>query len=207
MSQATPGTEFIQLGLRGGTASAIADLHSLMHDIGTARNCAGAYVAWMQPEAPSGEEADLTKMALWSTCCVSYRRVFASGKGHLDAQRPRLKLNKDWTNALSPEQLETHSAVLDMANQHIAHRVNDLEQVKVVAMLAPPPLPQSIAGVGALMIHLVGPEVVVAERLITVCDLLLANAEQENRRLSDLATQGLLQQGIGQLYEAAAKQQ
>lgn len=140
-----------------------------------------AYVAWNQAGAPSGPDADMMKRALWTSCCISYRRVFTSGKGHLDPQRPRLRLNKDWTNSLTLEQLQAHNDVLDSANQHIAHRVNDLEQVRVMALLNPPPLQQGIAGVGYFMLHMVGPEQAVAERLIAVCDVLLSAAEQGSK--------------------------
>ena len=43
----------------------------------------------------------------------------------------------------------------------------------------------TVAGVGAMMLHMVGPEPIVPERLVTVCDLLLSSAEQEIARLND----------------------
>jgi|GEM_PF-5451535 len=61
-----------------------------------------------------------------------------------------------------------------MADQHVAHRVSDLEQMKFLVALTPPPLPRAVAGVGTMMVHMIGPEAVVADGLIEICDVLLA---------------------------------
>ena len=111
--------------------------------------------------------------------------TFSSGKGHLDSQRPRLKLRADWTNSLTPEQLAAHQVVLAAANQHIAHRVSDLEQILVQALLAPPPMPREVVGVATPMLFSVGPDQIVAEQLVTICDLLLAVSQQQYDQLAN----------------------
>ena len=148
---------YLQLGLKGKMAGNIADLQSLLGDIPFARACAKAYVERIEQDAPAGPEADLLKRALWTACCISYRRVFAKGKGHLHPQKPRTRPGENFTAALTPEQLEAHNQVLETADKHIAHRVGELEQVRVTALLNPPPLPRAVVGVPTEVVHCVGP--------------------------------------------------
>lgn len=121
------GAEYLQLALSGTSAGQIADLQSLLGDIQFARDCAQHYL-------DSPPDADLVRQALWTASCIAYRRVFTSGKGHLNPQTPRLRPNQNFTAALTTEQLKAHDEVLAIANKHIAHRVGELVQVVVLAL-------------------------------------------------------------------------
>jgi hypothetical protein len=160
----------------------------------------------MGPGGPQGPDGDKLRRAIWTTACISYRRVFTSGKGHLNPQTPRLKPNDNFTAALTPEQLEAHNNVLETANRHVAHRVNELEQVLISALLNPPPLPRAIATIGSMIIHYSGPTVELAERFITVCDVLLVGTHQEQGRVTQHALTLLQQRDLDETYAAAETQ-
>ena len=197
--------QYLQLSIQGGSTGAIADLESLAGDIEYARWCAHTYLEGIGPDGPQEPEATNFKRALWTACCITYRRVFTNGKGHINPQTPRLKPNDSFTAALTPEQLEAHNEVLETANRHVAHRVNELEQVKIFAVLNPPPLPRAVAGVGRMMIHYVGPtDPALVQRFITVCDLLLGSTIQERDRLSGEALEAIQQRAdLDQMYADA----
>ncbi|MGE2833889.1 hypothetical protein [Mycobacterium sp. SMC-4] len=194
---------YIPVSLSGGTASDIADLVSIMGDLEFARNCAAGY---LQRLGKAGEENELLARALWTACCISYRRVFTTGKGHLEPGKPRLKLKPTWTDNLTPHQLAAHESVLDTANKHVAHRVSDLEQVLVQGLLAPPPLPREMVGVAAPILHMVGATQQEAEQLISVCDLLLNVSDQQWSLLVD-EIKVHFNKNIDPLYEKVEAQQ
>lgn len=109
-----------------------------------------------------------------------------------------------WTTLLTPDQLSAHNDTLRMANQHIAHRVADHEGAVVVAVLTPPPAPREVAGVGQMLAHMIGPEVVVAERLASVGEVLLGLFNTEAERLGGLIRTRLGQANIDDLYAASS---
>jgi len=201
------GIAFLQLGIQGGTTGAIADLLSLAGDVEYARWCAQTYLQWMSTGGPQGPEADNLRRAIWTAACISYRRVFTSGKGHLNPQTPRQRPNDNFTAALTSEQLAVHNSVLETANRHVAHRVNELEQVIISALLNPPPLPRAISNIATMMLHYLGPkDAEEVEHFIAVCDLLLAGTRHEYGRLSDQALEDLRQRDLDEMYAAAEAQ-
>jgi hypothetical protein len=203
-----PLIQYLQLGLVGDSAGALADLKSLAGDVQYARWCAATYLQWMTGGGPEGPDADNLKRAIWTTCCITYRRVFTNGKGHISPQQPRPKPNENFPAALTPEQLEAHNSVLDTANRHVAHRVNELEMVSVSVVLTPPPMERGIVGIGTMLAHYAGPiEVPVVERFIEVCDLLTAGTEQHFQLLSQQAVELLKQRDLDEMYAEVAKQQ
>ena len=60
-------------------------------------------------------------------------------------------------DSLNEELKKAHDEVLDMADKHFAHRVSELEQIQVFLMLASPPTPKAVIGVGHLMATFIGP--------------------------------------------------
>jgi hypothetical protein len=207
MTPQSPESGYLELALKGKTPGEIADLQSLLADIRFARSCAKGYVEQIE-QHPLGEpDPDLLKRALWTACCISYRRVFTKGKGHLHPQRPRTRPPDDFTASLTPEQLEAHNKVLDTADKHIAHRVGELEQVRVWALLNPPPLPRAVVGLPTKVVGYVGPDVETAKRFITVCELLFTGIHDEYKRVSAVFLT-LLQHGdVDQMYADAQKAQ
>ncbi|BAX99797.1 hypothetical protein MSTE_04503 [Mycobacteroides stephanolepidis] len=200
------GVEYLQLGLSGKTAGMVADLVSIQRDIVFAQQCAEGYLS-RAPTGPSTQGEDsLVAQALWSAGAISYRRAFTSGRGHLVSKGQRLKLHEAWTDMLAPEQLVAHEKILEMTNQHIAHRVGDHEGVRIIALLTPPPMPRAIAGVGHMLLHMIGPEACLAERMLEICGMLNQGLEQEISNGNDLLTMWLSEQDINELYAASESQ-
>jgi hypothetical protein len=195
---------FPQVGLSGQLAGAIADLVSLERDVSFARDCALTYAKNAHPiDTPKDDNTRFLCQAVWAAGAISYRRAFTSGKGHLVKQGSRLKINDRWKDILEPELLAAHGRVMETANQHIAHRVGDEEGVRIVAVLNPPPGPRAVAAIGHMLIHAVGPEPVVAERLTQVCTVLLELIATEKARLEAILLEKLREQDVNQLYAAA----
>lgn len=203
MSTPTPQA-FPQVGLTGPMPGALADLQSLVNDVEFARQCALGYVAYASPTPTPPPDQALVARALWFAGAIAYRRAFTSGRGHLVAGGSRLKIKDAWTTLLTPDQLSAHNDTLRMANQHIAHRVADHEGAVVVAVLTPPPAPREVAGVGQMLAHMIGPEVVVAERLASVGEVLLGLFNTEAERLGGLIRTRLGKANIDDLYAASS---
>lgn len=60
-------------------------------------------------------------------------------------------------DALDEDSRRAHDAVLDRANTHIAHRVSDAEQGRVILMLNNPALGPAVAGISWATARYVGP--------------------------------------------------
>jgi hypothetical protein len=68
----------------------------------------------------------------WGSALVAYRRAFNDGKGFGSVpRRAKLRVPPELVEALDPGLKSVHEESLENANRHIAHRVNDLSQVKV----------------------------------------------------------------------------
>ena len=142
--------------------------------------------------------------ALWNAGAISYRRAFGSGRGHLVLQGKRLRLDERFVALLNEEQKGAHQLVLDMANQHIAHRVGDHEGAIVLAFLEPPPSEPGIAGVGTMAARMLGPEREVAEHLSVICGVFLEVLDAELRRhTNELATSLRATADLDALYATA----
>ncbi|SPM33101.1 hypothetical protein MycrhN_3229 [Mycobacterium rhizamassiliense] len=193
--------------LTGDAGGQIADFLSLAGDISFARDCAASYVRWERGDATAGGEQvdDMIKRALWTSCCIAYRRVFTSGKGYIPG-KPRTRPTETFVAALNPEQLAAHEEVLDTANKHIAHRVSDLEQILVQVVLQPPPFPRDIATITTQLLHFMGPTIEMAETFIPVCDLLLAGTQQQEASFRQGVREDLQRDHLDAMYEAIAAQ-
>lgn len=200
------GTEIPQVGISGHLAGAIADLVSLERDVSFAADCALTYANNSLPvNQPKTDEQSFFCQAVWSAGAISYRRAFMSGRGHLVNQGSRMKINDKWKDILEPELLAAHERVMENANQHIAHRVGDEEGVRVIALLNPPPGPRGVAGIGHFIVHSVGPDPIVAQRLVEVCKVLRQLINDERSRLENLLLERLGQGDLDALYAASAE--
>jgi hypothetical protein len=90
-----------------------------------------------------------------------------------------------------------------MIDQHVAHRVSDLEQVKMQVWLTPPPLPRAVAGIGPFVAYFVGPEPEVARRLIDICDAILQPIDIEIGKFLDSQIALMNRDHLDALYSAA----
>jgi hypothetical protein len=174
--------QMIMTAIEGKVPGLVADMYSIQRDLDFARQCAAGYLqhGWGNPQhQPADPEQTLISTALWSAAVIAYRRAFAVGKGHLIPKSQRFDIKGLREQVLTPEQAAIDDQLRQMADQHVAHRVSDLEQMKFLVALTPPPLPREVAGLGTMMVHMIGPEAVVAEGLIEICDALLARINQE----------------------------
>ena len=69
---------------------------------------------------------------LWTAALVAYARCFATGK--------RVPLDQVLFDSVAPHWRKEHDFFLDLRNKHIAHSVNEFEQVQVGVQLHPPSL-------------------------------------------------------------------
>jgi hypothetical protein len=159
----------------------------------------------MPPDPNENQEQKVTRQALWYAGVIAYRRAFTSGRGHLVQSGSRIKINDEWRDAVfDADQLDAHKRIWTMSDRHIAHRVAEHEGAVVVANLTPPPLPRGVVNTLVLLNKYVGPPEELAEKLITMCDLLLAVIAAEVQRLGKLLHELLEKQDIEGLYASAS---
>ena len=170
--------QLLQVGLSGPGARSLADLSSLAEDLNFASACAAEYASLVGTD----QSNPVIVRALWSAAAISYRRAFGSGKAMLEMGQSRLQLDRKavaQSVELTPEQREAHSLTLRLANKHIAHRVEDTEDVRVAAMLAPPPAPPELVALGLLHGRMLGPLPQVAVHLADVARALAQSLEAQ----------------------------
>lgn len=202
----------MMVAINGEVPGLVADLYSIQRDLDFARQCAAGYLrrgfADGQPQQPPPDpEQTLLATALWSAAVIAYRRTFAVGKGHLVPKSQRFDIKGLREQLLTPEQAAIDAQLRQMADQHVAHRVSDLEQMRFLVALTPPPFPREVAGVGPMLLHMIGPEAVVAQGLIEICDALLTRIGQELGPFIEARREQLNGvEHLDRLYEAAETQ-
>lgn len=195
----TSNSDPLNVPLHGATASDIADLTSVLIDMQSARRYAELYL--MQSPFPAGDPRGEIRQALWAASVISYRRFNAKAKSPHKKGRPRLGLAKDWTQTLTPELLAAHRKIDEIANRHIAHRVNsDMQQVVVYAKLASPPKPPEVVDVETKTQNLVRPDPALVHHLITICEHLISDTRRRRDALRARAVGYLNEQGLSQVY-------
>lgn len=172
--------------IEGKVPGLLADLFSIERDLGFARQCAAGYLQRAAFDADGQErqqaadpDRSLLAAALWSAAVTAYRRAFATGRGHLVPKNERFDIQGLRDHVLTPEQAALDADLRDMANRHVAHRVSDLEQMKYLVVLTPPPQPRAVARLMPWMLHMIGPVAAVAEGMIEICDVLLSHIARE----------------------------
>jgi hypothetical protein len=106
------------------------------------------------------DEADpthLLRRCLWESAVVTYGRCFNSGRS-AGRRQGRLKIPAVILDTMSVAEREVHGLLLEERNGHVAHRVNDLVQVKVYGVLNAPPNEPALAGMGQMTAHRVTPD-------------------------------------------------
>jgi hypothetical protein len=192
--------------IQGKFAGTICDLVSIQEDLTFARDTAVKCLADMPPGEPqsgqqaSSEQAMMAK-AVWSASLTSYRRAFAVGRGHVVPKAQRFDIQGLREEQLSPAQKATDLELRDIIDKHIAHRTSDLEQMRLLIFLNPPPLPRGVAGVGPFSIHHLSPKRELVEALIEICDVLLAPINQAINQMLERARQLAETNSIYRLYD------
>jgi hypothetical protein len=189
---------------KDGLASQLADLRSLQADFTRARNAAAVWIkADTLLQGGDEESMAVVRQSLWTSAVVHYRRGFADGKAHLAKGRPRLKLPDHWTDLLNPEQLEAHEEIWQLANRHVAHRVDERQHMAVSVMLAPPPLPRAIVGRTVLSVDLVEPVPDLVQRLHELCEILIKILSDRSGEVDKAFAEGVRSKDLDSLYDRA----
>lgn len=158
--------------LTGETPSLIADLRSIEHDL----RYAGRVFARLA-DVTSEEDADLRR-ALYDAGAIAYRRGFTTGRSLVTKNRSRTKVPDEIIGLLDDEGRRAHDAVLEHANTHIAHRVSDGEQGRVILILTNPSLGQEVQGVAYFFARFMGPDRDAALRAASTAELLAASINE-----------------------------
>lgn len=185
--------------LSGPTASDIADLTSVLIDMQSARRYAELYLRQehFSADDPRGE----IKQALWVASVISYRRIIARSKSSHTRGRPRLGLGERWTQKLSPELHASHDKIDEIANRHVAHRVDsDMQQIVVNAELVAPPQPPEVANVETQTLNQVRPDPALVHDLIAICEQLIADTRQRRNTLRANVVDQLNAHHLSQVY-------
>lgn len=192
--------DLFKVPLHGVTATDIADLTSVLIDIQSARRYAELYLK--QPPLPAGDPRGEIKQALWAASVISYRRLSAKAKSPHRKGRSRLGLDRNWTQSLTPELLAAHQRIDEIANRHIAHRVNsDMQQVIVYAELAPPPKSPEVVDVETETRNLVRPDPALVHHLIAICEQLIVDTRRRRDSLRAKAIDYLNARDLSKVYE------
>lgn len=211
-SQPPGSVHMIMTAINGKVPGLVADLYSIQSDLDFARQCGAGYLQRGfdhdgQPRQLTDPEQTLLARALWSAAVIAYRRAFAVGKGHLVPKSQRFDIQGLRAQVLTPEQAAIDTQLRQMADQHVAHRVSDLEQMRFQVALTPPPMERAVAGVGPMLLQMIGPEPVVAQGLIEICDVLLTHIDQQLWPFIEARRQELNgPEHLDGLYAAAADQ-
>jgi hypothetical protein len=138
--------------LTGEPAATLADLWSIQSDLTFVAACCDEMIT-RKAAAGDQQPGGPIDRALWEAAAVAYARCFGKGKGYLIKGRARLRLPQELIDEL--DGTEIHRSVMDLRDKHIAHRVSDAEQAKVVAALSPPPA-RAVAGILVFGARLIG---------------------------------------------------
>lgn len=178
--------EMPQVALSGPGPSTLADLYSQARDLSFAAACMRECRKIAASNDQVVESATPVPQALFNAGLISYRRAFNSGRAHLMPKKSRFSLSDVLLQALSTEQRTVHYEMLKTANGHIAHRVGEGEDARVVALLAPAPQDREVVALGSLSLQFMGPTEEFASDAIALCEFAL----------------NVLQTGINQRTEA-----
>lgn len=176
-----PGDQSIELAadlpsvsIEGGSAMVLADLVSIRHDLGFVKQlCVELRPMLGAPEPP------IACPAFWEAAVIAYGRCFRSGRPHLSSRKgvARTRLD-DWIRYLDADDVAAHERMMALRDQHVGHRVSNLEQVAVTLYLNPDPDQRAVVGLGHLLMHHVVPEAQDVGRLEEMVDRLAAGVDE-----------------------------
>lgn len=163
---------FLQVPVTDEYAAALADLMSLILDVGIAMEYADRYVECAMDQAVVADHWMLA--ALWSAMLITYRRAFTSGATLVRKGARFRGLKRVIPDQLPDDLSAIHNAFLRIADKHVAHRADDAyESCTVAAGLLAEPLPRTYVGVRVEPIRGVCPEISQAAQLSRLCTAVL----------------------------------
>jgi hypothetical protein len=171
------------------SAARLRDLASLRRDFEVARRFADSYVAVADQRA---DHANAPEDALWVAAVIRYCRAFSTGARLAERASPE---------AYTDVQRTQHQRVLDLRNAHLAHAVNDFEQVTVVAYLTDSsfsaPKIESVTQM-VTEAHLIDAGDCAA--LVALCDAQIASLERRMKRVQNEIGEELVALGRQAIY-------
>ncbi len=196
-----PGVPLPQVSVEHPLASQVADLAAIADDFKTVVESINAAEIRI---ADGADPDNLVARALWESAAIAYRRAFTGGKALLADSASRLRLPNDWVEAAGgPAGRSTHEQAMTLANQHIAHRVNDAHQARVLIFLNPPPEARGVAGCAVFSLTLQYPNEL-APALAQLAVGLLHIVETEHERGRDMILEWAKKVPIDDLYNASS---
>ena len=135
----------LHVAVTSEAAATLADLTSVRQDIEEATSYVGQLQA-MPAATHASPEHQIIRPALWKAVAISYRRAFTTGKCFAKG-RSRSRYPRDIIESLSADDRATHEAILQDADTHVAHRVDDDREAARVSVVLHPPHDPGVAGV------------------------------------------------------------
>jgi hypothetical protein len=206
---------FFPVGVTGEFAATICDLQSIRDDLNFAQYMAAttlANLADLEALGPTPDDPEQSAQrsavvrALWSATLISYRRAFATGKSHAVPAASRFNIQGLREELLTPEQKHTDQELRDYIDKHVAHRALDLEQVKVLVFLNPPPNPRGIIGLSPATLFGFAPSKDLVNLLSEICDVLISAIEPQISRMTDNLQKALEREHLDAMYTKWAEE-
>lgn len=183
--------------LTGDTPSFIADLRSVETDL---RYAARLFV--MVAELDPDVDAD-ARQALYDAGAIAYRRGFTSGRSLVTKGQSRTKVPDEIVNSLDSEGRQAHERVLERASTHIAHRVSDEEQGRLILLLSNPAIDHAVQGVTWFTVRFVGPFREEAQKAAETADLMADSIAAVVESIQTQLLESAKQRDIETLYATA----
>lgn len=146
-----------QVAITSERPASYADLNSIRQDLDYVKAAAEATIEMISRVGERSDSETFLARALWESAIISYRRSFTSGRSHLAEPRASRPTLNDALAGLDKVLVDTHTEMLEQANRHFAHRVNRLQDLKVLVLLTAPPEPPFAAGLGPFSISFICP--------------------------------------------------
>lgn len=144
-------TPLPQFAVNSPNSAIVADLTSIAHDLSFV---VAAIDELAGIENSTHPNVNVRVSALWQAATIAYRRCFAKGKAHAGKKQTRFRIPDEWIDSLDAELADYHRKMINLADQHVAHRVNEAQQARVLVQLAPPGQPRAVVGLGVLYMSL-----------------------------------------------------
>jgi hypothetical protein len=190
----------LPVAVGGEAAATLADLTSVRKDLEEAQT----YVRQLQAMPASTHtslEHQVMRPALWKAVAISYRRAFTTGRSFTKG-RSRSRYPSDIIESLSDADRATHEAIVQEADTHIAHRVDDDREAAEVKVVLRPPHDPGVSGVSWSGHRVGGARDDLVLAVEPLCSQLLDELDREITRLRD-DVRAQAERELKALYEKA----
>jgi len=116
-------------------AKELADLTSLIHDVGICINTCQRLIDFLNQE----NQDTLLQGSLWTSALIIYARCFGAGK--------KFGITEEFLSKLNGDPVGAHKRYINTCSEHISHSVNPLEQSKIGLVLSDPQIEKRVTGI------------------------------------------------------------